>query len=192
MENDLVLEKKSLEKAKMGMLYWAMASMTIFFGAFCSYYLVMMGNGNWLKFELPDIFFISSITIILSSLALIYAHQSVKKNNFKGIKTGVVISFLLGLIFCYLQVDGWKWLYSQNIVFGGKYANVSGSIMYVITFLHFLHVLFGLIALLWTGINSFRNKYSAESHLGLSLAIAFWHFLDILWIVLFLFLLFNR
>lgn len=185
-------EKIAIEKAKKNMLYWAMASMSVFFAAFCSYYLVMMGNGNWLKYKLPDTFFLSSIAIILSSLSLLWAQKSVALNRFVNVKIGFSIAFLLGLIFCYLQWSGWKWLYSQNIVFGGKYANVAGSIMYVITFLHFLHVVSGLIALFWTGINAFRNKYSNENHLGISLAASFWHFLDILWVFLFLFLLFNR
>lgn len=192
MENNPYSEKLVNEKAKKGLLYWAMASMTIFFAAFCSYYLVMMGNGNWLKYELPDLFLISTLVIILSSLSLLWAQKSVQKNEYPKVKIGVLLGLLLGVTFCILQINAWKWLYAHNIVFGGKYANVSGSIMYVITFLHFLHVLCGLIVLLWTGIKAFRKKYTADNHLGLTLAASFWHFLDILWVILFLFLFLNR
>ena len=180
------------EKARKGLMYWSMASMSIFFGAFLSYYMVMLGNSNWLIFELPDIFLISTAVIVTSSITLILAKNAVKKNNFKVVSLGLLATLILGIAFCFLQLSAWSYLIAHGIVFAGKTSNVSGSIMYVITFLHFVHIIAGLIALSYTFFRATKHRYTAASHLGFSLCSIFWHFLDILWVVLFLFLYFNR
>lgn len=169
-----------------------MASVVIFFAAFCSYYIVMQGTGNWLTFELPTYFFYSTIIIIISSITMYLAQLSIRQGKFPMVKLQVGLTFILGLIFCWLQMKGWGRLFDQGIVFAGKNSNISGSILYVITFMHFLHICGGLIALMVVLFKSLKNRYSAQSHLGLTLGAIFWHFLDILWVVLFLFLYLNR
>jgi cytochrome c oxidase subunit 3 len=185
-------EQQRHEKARKNLLYWSIGSMVIFFSGFCSAYIVMMGNGNWLTFEMPELFYISTAVIIASSLSLFMAQRAVKNNNNRLVVLGLGITFVLGLVFCGLQFAAWGNLIQNKIFFAGKTANVSGSILYVITFLHFLHIVFGLIALLVSFIKSTRYRYNAANYLGLSLSSIFWHFLDILWVVLFLFLVFNR
>ncbi|MHB8259260.1 MAG: cytochrome c oxidase subunit 3 [Bacteroidia bacterium] len=188
MEINRLPEQAVMAKAKKQLLYWGMASMTIFFAAFCSYYLVIHASGNWFVFNLPALFYVSTALIIVSSGTMYWAQQSALKNNTGAIRTAVLITFLLGLAFCASQFFAWKTLYANGIVFSGRTSNLSGSILYVITFMHFLHIVAGLIALLVTWINVLRNKYTQQNHLGLSLCGIFWHFLDILWIILFLFL----
>jgi cytochrome c oxidase subunit 3 len=185
-------EQQRHEKARKALLYWAIGSMTIFFSGFCSAYIVMMGNGNWMTYELPDLFYISTAVIIASSLSLFAAQRAVKNNNNRLAVLGLGITFVLGLVFCGLQFAAWGSLIENKIFFAGKSSNVSGSIMYVITFLHFLHIVCGLIALLVSFLKSTRHRYSPANYLGLSLSAIFWHFLDILWVVLFLFLVLNR
>ena len=174
--------------AKKQLLYWGMASMVIFFAAFCSYYMVIHGNGNWLVFNLPALFYVSTAIIIASSGTMYWAQQSAKNNNLSTIKTALLITFLLGLAFCFFQIQAWKALYAEGIVFAGRTSNLSGSILYVITAMHFLHIVAGLITLLTTWVNSLKGKYTPQNHLGLSLCGIFWHFLDVLWVILFLFL----
>lgn len=181
-----------MASAKKQLLYWGMASMVIFFGAFCSYYMVIHGNGNWLVFNLPALFYVSTGLIIISSGTMYWAQQSVKKNNNSAVKMALLITFLLGIAFCVSQLEAWKALYANGIVFAGRTSNLAGSILYVITAMHFLHIVAGLLALLVTWTNSFKNKYTAQSHLGLSLCGIFWHFLDALWVILFLFLYYFR
>lgn len=190
--NQQVSEQAVLAKAKKQLLYWGMASMVIFFSAFCSYYLVVHDNGNWLTFALPTMFYISTAIIILSSGTMYWAQQAAKKNNAKGIKAGLTFTLLLGITFCVCQLQAWKALYANGIVFAGRTSNLSGSILYVITSMHFFHIVAGIIALLVTLNKALKNKYTAQSHLGLSLAAIFWHFLDVLWIILFLFLYYFR
>ena len=91
------------EKTKKSMLFWAMGSMFIFFSGFCSYYMVMNGNSNWLVFELPDLFYISTAVIVLSSITLMIAQQAVKKNNFTTVKWGIFVTIILGVLFGIIQ-----------------------------------------------------------------------------------------
>lgn len=186
------IDKKTNEKAKKNMLYWAMASMTVFFGGFCSYYLVMHGNSNWLVFNLPALFFVSTAVIVLSSGTMWWAQKAVAAGNANGTRLGTLLTLGLGILFCALQVMAWKALYGQGIVFAGRQSNIAGAIMYVITAMHFLHIVGGLIALSVTSIKTLANRYTAENHLGLSLCAIFWHFLGALWVILFLFLYLNR
>jgi len=192
MEINRLPDQAIMAKAKKQLLYWGMASMVIFFGAFCSYYMVIHGNGNWLVFNLPALFYVSTALIIISSGTMYWAQQSVKKNNNSAVKMALLITFLLGIAFCVSQLEAWKALYANGIVFAGRTSNLAGSILYVITAMHFLHIVAGLLALLVTWTNSFKNKYTAQSHLGLSLCGIFWHFLDALWVILFLFLYYFR
>lgn len=180
------------EKSRKGLMYWSLASMSIFFGAFLSYYMVMLGNSNWLIYQLPDLFFISTAVIVTSSLTLILANNAVKKNNSRMVSIGLILTLALGIVFCFIQVSAWSYLTANGIFFAGTKSNVSGSILYVITFLHFVHIIAGLLALSFTFFRSLRKRYTPQSHLGLTLCSIFWHFLDILWVVLFLFLYFNR
>jgi cytochrome c oxidase subunit 3 len=120
------------------------------------------------------------------------SQQAVKKNNFNLVKWGILATIILGVVFGIIQFEAWTYLIEQKIFFAGKNANISGSIVYVITFIHFLHVAAGLLALIISFVKSLKNKYTAENYLGLTLTSLFWHFLDILWVFLFLFLIFNR
>ncbi len=185
-------ERRVHEKSRKALLYWAIGSMSIFFSGFLSYYMVMMGNGNWLVFELPDLFYVSTAVIVASSLTLFMAQNAAKKDNYNMVTIGLFATFILGIVFCFLQFRSWSYLIENNIFFSGKNSNVSGSIMYVITFLHFCHIIFGLIALLISLFKATKKRYTSSNYLGLSLTSIFWHFLDILWVVLFLFLVFNR
>ena len=121
-----------------------------------------------------------------------WAWAAAKKNNFKNLKIASLITLLLGFGFIISQYIGYTELYAQKIVFAGKYSNASGSYFYLITFMHVLHLLGGLIALFVVFFKSLKNKYNSQNLLGVKLCAIYWHFLDVLWIYLFLFLLFVR
>jgi cytochrome c oxidase subunit III len=186
-------EKKEIRnKVAMPMLYLAMGSMVMLFAAFTSAYVVRQQKGDWMLFDMPRIFYISTAVILLSSVTMNWALSSAKKNDFAGLKRASGITLLLGIAFVFCQVMGWQVLYSQKIVFAGKYSNASGSFFYVLTLMHLLHLVGGIIALFVVWIKSTQQKYSSENLLGVRLSAIFWHFLDLLWIYLFLFLLFVR
>jgi cytochrome c oxidase subunit III len=185
-------KKVTREKVAKPMLYLAMGSMVMLFAAFTSAYWVRHEKGDWMHFDVPQIFYISTAIILISSVSMNWVLASAKKNDFKNIRLAALLTLLLGLAFVACQVMGWGVLYSQKIVFAGKYSNASGSFFYVLTLMHLLHLFGGLIALSVVWIKSIQAKYNSENLLGIRLCAIFWHFLDLLWIYLFLFLLFVR
>ena len=184
--------KAAQQKASKPLLWVGILSIVMLFAGLTSAYVVRADNGNWLIFNLPNAFYLSTAVIVTSSITLFFALQMAKKNNKKGMVLGLLATFILGLAFAYLQYAGWGELYTKNIVFGGKSSNASGSFLYLITFLHLLHLFAGLISVLVTLKNAIKGKYNAENTLGLELCSIYWHFLDILWVYLFLFLYYIR
>lgn len=184
--------KNARQKAAKPLLWVGIVSIVMLFAGLTSAYVVRADNGNWLIFNLPDIFFISTAIIITSSLTLFLSLKMAKKNNHKGVILGLLATLTLGIAFTFTQFEGWKELTYKGIVFAGKYSNASGSFLYVLTGLHLAHLAGGLISLAVTLINSLKRKYSAENTLGLELCSIYWHFLDILWVYLFLFLYYIR
>lgn len=184
--------KAARNKAAKPLLWVGIISIIMLFAGLTSAYVVRADNGNWLIFNLPNIFFVSTAVIITSSITMYISLQMAKKNNTKGIVLGLLATFVLGLVFTYTQFQGWQELTAKGVVFAGKYANASGSFLYVLTGLHLAHLFGGLISLFVTFINSLKRKYSAENTLGLELCSIYWHFLDILWVYLFLFLYYIR
>ncbi len=184
--------KAANEKTAKPLLWVGIVSMVMLFAGLTSAYVVRADNGNWLIFNLPTVFYLSTAVIILSSITLFTALQMAKKNNNKAVIISLIVTFILGLVFTKLQFLGWTELTNKGIVFAGKYANASGSFLYVLTGLHILHLLGGLIALLVTLKNSVKGLYNSQNTLGLELCSIYWHFLDILWVYLFLFLLYIR
>jgi len=180
------------KKTAKPLLWIGIVSIVMLFSGLTSAYVVRADNGNWLVFQLPSIAIISTAIIVFSSFTIFLAQMAIKKNNFKATSWLLFITFILGLAFTYTQYLGWKELTLQGIYFLGKYSNASGSFLYLITIVHLLHLFGGLIALLITLTKSIKKSYNAQDYLGIELAAIYWHFLDALWIYLFLFLYFFR
>ena len=189
----LPTEEQALhEKGRKLLLWLGIASMVMAFAGLTSGYIVRRGGEGWMHFDLPRMFFISTAIILLSSVSMNIALSSVKKDDLKKIKKALAITLLLGLAFVFCQFAAWKELTSQHIFFTGKDSNASGSFLYVLSGLHLAHLFGGLIVLTVTLIKVLQKKYSSENLLGLKLAAIYWHFLDVLWVYLFLFLYFIR
>jgi cytochrome c oxidase subunit 3 len=120
------------------------------------------------------------------------AAWSVKKNQIGNLLTGLIITLGLGLAFSFFQFLGWTKLVEMKIFFGGSTANPSGSFLYVLTGLHLAHLAGGLLYLLIVITKSIRGKYNSQNNLPVQLCATYWHFLDILWVYLFVFLLAIR
>lgn len=186
-------EKRQIrEKVAKPMLWLGIISMIMIFGSLTSAYVVRMGKGDWLHFELPQMFYVSTAVIIISSVTMNWALASAKKNDLKNLKIASFITLVLGLLFVVFQFQAWGVLVDQKVFFAGRESNAAGSFMYALTGLHMAHLAGGLIALLVVSFKSFRMRYNSENLLGIKLCALYWHFLDALWIFLFLFLLFVR
>lgn len=171
-------------------LWIGMASIMMMFGALTSAYLVRRAGGNWLEFSVPTIFYISTLVLLLSSISLHIGYANYKKRNMTLYQGGVIGAFILGCTFLILQYQGWVELFSIGIDLKG---NPSGSFLYVITGIHGLHILGGLAALVVSIINAFTlKKFTEKRKINIELTLQYWHFVDILWVYLLVFLLMSR
>jgi len=180
--------REAARKTAKPLLYIGIVSIVMLFAGLTSAYVVRADNGNWLVFDLPRIAFVSTAIIILSSLTMLVAQRAIKKDNLKMTSLFIAITFVLGIGFFYTQIQAWKDLTAQGIFFVGKYSNASGSFLYIIALVHLFHMIGGLIALLVSLTKSLLKKYSSADYLGIELTAIYWHFLDLLWVYLFLFL----
>ncbi len=187
--NDVVLIEEPEETLSMNprkfILWLFIVSIIMLFAAMTSAYLVRRAEGNWLEYSIPAVFTYSSVVLIASSLTMHWAYLAAKKDNFGSLKTAITITFALGLAFLYMQFQGWVELVNQKVFFVG---NPAGSFMYVFTGLHGFHLISGLIVLVFALVAAFRLRIHAKSLNQIEIAAAYWHFLDILWLYLFVFL----
>ncbi len=186
------MDEQVKRRASKQMMYIAIISMVMLFAGLTSAYVVSMKREDWVSFELPQALYISTALIFLSSLSFVMAKKSIKNNNKSRTTIFLVITFLLGLSFVYFQREAFFQLRDAGLFFVGKGSLVSSSLLVVISFAHLVHVLAGLIVLLVVLYNHLKNKYNATNTLGMELGGIFWHFVDILWIFLFLFFYFIR
>ena len=170
------------ERSEKLLLWVGIAGISMFFAGLTSAYIVRKAEGNWLEFQLPDWFLLSTIVIVISSISLIIASRKIKQN--KDATIWLFVALLLGCVFAFSQVKGWQALVQQGVYLTGEGSNVSSSFLYVITLSHLAHLVGGLIALLVTTLNARKRKYSAENYLGIELTSIFWHYLAGLWLYL--------
>lgn len=168
-------------------LWLFIVSIIMLFAAMTSAYLVRRAEGNWMEYTIPPVFTYSSVVLVISSLTMHWAYLSAKKDNFGGLKIAITITFALGIAFLYMQFQGWVELVDQNVYFVG---NPAGSFMYVFTGLHGFHLISGLIVLVVALVAAFRLRIHAKSLNQIEIAANYWHFLDVLWLYLFFFLIY--
>jgi len=186
------LEEKN-NRAKKMMLWFGIISLIMSFAGWTSAFVVSSSRPDWLKdFQLPNAFIVSTIVIILSSFSFFLAKQALKNNKKQLTTIWLFVTLILGCVFIFNQFSGFQQIIDLGYNFTGPTSNVTMSYIYLIAVVHILHVVVGLICLIVVIYNHFRKKYNATSMLGFELASTFWHFIDILWIYLFLFLYFIR
>lgn len=177
-------------------MWIGLASIVMTFAGLTSGYVVsrsaLLADNRWLQFELPAEFNWATGAIVLSSLSMIWAYLAVKKESKSQLVVSLVVTLILGIVFLALQLLGAQDLLSRGLYFTGKGSNTAVSWIYVIAGLHWMHVVSGLIVLVVTIVQASKGAYTKDDHQGLSLSSIYWHFLDALWIYLFLFLVFIR
>jgi len=178
---------KKAQSAKL-ILWFAMISMVMMFAGLTSAYLVSSSRKDWLvDFTMPSAFMWSTLVIIVSSFTLHLAKKAIKKDDRKATTSLLWLTYVLGLVFVWLQFYGFSQFVAQGLYVTGPSSHVMVSFIYVVVFAHFLHLFGGLIALSIVIYNHYKQKYNSTQTLGIELAAMFWHFLDVLWVLLFLF-----
>jgi cytochrome c oxidase subunit III len=168
-------------------MFLFIASEVMLFGAFFSAYFfarVVVGAETWPPepFELPVyLALLNTIILVTSSFTMHWALQSIKRNNRSGLIAGLTLTFLLGLTFLLIQAREYT-----RLGFA-PYDNAFGSTFYGLTGLHGAHVFVGLNLLLYALIRAVRGHYgpAAHDHLGVEIPGIYWHFVDVMWIVVY-------
>jgi len=168
-------------------LWVAMGSIVMMFAGLTSAYIVKKNQSSWLEFRLPVVFWYSTFVILLSSVTIYLAQQSFKAREMGRYRSLITLTAVLGLVFIGLQIMGFQDLESRNIALTGSKSNSAASFLLVITGLHIFHVLGGVIAILIIFIRAFTSRVKNYSSLSIDMVSTYWHFVDVLWIYLFIF-----
>ncbi len=170
-------------------LWVGIGSILMMFAGLTSAYIVKRNQANWVPFQLPIAFWYSTAVIALSSFTLYMSSKAFKERAISRYRTLMAITLGLGVLFILLQFIGFRALWQIGITLT---ASVSYSFLYVIVGLHALHVIGGIIALVIMSLKAFSIKTRSYSSVPVELMSTYWHFVDILWIYLLIFLLMIR
>ncbi|MEL6276020.1 MAG: cytochrome c oxidase subunit 3, partial [Bacteroidota bacterium] len=163
-------------------LWVGLASIMMMFTALTSAYIVRMAAGNWLEFRIPEIFYWNTAVIVASSITLHLSYLAFKQEKALPYRALLSVTFVLGLLFLYLQYVGWEEL--------AKYVplktNPAGDFVYVLSWLHAAHVVGGIAILVVALIIALflPVKATPARKLRFQLSLTYWHFIDLLWIYL--------
>ena len=170
-------------------LWVGIGSLLMMFAGLTSAYIVKRNQANWQSFDLPQFFWFSTIAILASSATIYLAEKAFKQREMKRYRTLVLATLVLGVLFIVFQLLGFQQLWANEVTLK---KNVSYSFMYVIVGLHAAHVVGGLIALVVLFAKAFSAKTRIYNSIPVELVSTYWHFVDILWIYLLLFLIMIR
>jgi cytochrome c oxidase subunit 3 len=171
------------------LLWVSIVSLVMMFTALTSAYIVRRAAGNWLEFSIPTIFYANTLVIVASSITLHAAYAAFKREAAGAYKALLSISFILGIAFVVIQLLGWEEMTAQGLDIK---INPSTSFVYALSGLHAVHVLGGLAAFALVMAFVTKLKRTPARQLRLELTLTYWHFVDILWIYLIIFLSLQR
>lgn len=175
------------------LLLFAMVGMGMMFAGLTSAFVVSKNRADWLKnVEMPSAFYWSTAVMLLSSVTFWLALRHTKNQNASAGRLWLLVTLGLGCTFVGLQYVGFDQLVQQGFYFTGPQSNIATTFMYTLVAVHLAHLLSGLVVLLVVIYNHFKQKYSTGQTTGIELGAMYWHFLDFLWLYLFLFLYFFR
>ena len=171
------------EPQTLGMLLFIISEVMVFGAFFTAYFFIRVAQGDpWPAHgtTLPvEVAGVNTAILVSSSLTLHWAQTAIKNGNRFGLKAGILTTFLLGCTFLFVQINEYA-----NIGFAPQ-DHAQATIFYSLTGLHGAHVFIGLCALLMVTIRSFRGHYSPEHHRGMEVPGIYWHFVDIMWVIVY-------
>lgn len=167
-------------------MWLAIAGIVMFFAAFTSAYVVMEARSSWQFFKLPDVFWFSTAIIIVSSYTMHLSLKSFKAHHMMRYKTLITVTAVLGLVFLIGQLIGFSNMYTRGITLQW---NISSALIYIIVSAHMLHVLGGVIALFVIFGRAYRRNIRTYDPVPVEVVSTYWHFVDGLWIYLYIFFL---
>jgi cytochrome c oxidase subunit 3 len=188
--NTVMLENKNNKIHPHKFTLWVgIGSILMMFAGLTSAYIVKRNQANWSSFEIPMMFWFSTAAIILSSVTLYLASKAFKERMMSRYRSLMAATLFLGVLFIVLQVIGFKQLWDAGFTL---HQNVAYSFLYVIVGIHAAHVIGGIVALIVMSLKAFSTKTRIYSPVPVELISTYWHFIDLLWVYLLIFLLMIR
>jgi cytochrome c oxidase subunit III len=172
-----------VESQMLGMMLFIISEVMVFGAFFTAYFFIRVVNGDpWPAkgTELPvAVAGVNTAILLSSSLTLHWAQTSIKNGNRFGLQAGMTATFLLGLTFLFIQINEYV-----HIGFAAQ-DNAQATVFFSLTGLHGAHVTIGLVLLGMVTIRAFKGHFSPEHHHGVEIPGIYWHFVDVMWIVVY-------
>jgi cytochrome c oxidase subunit III len=179
-------QSSRIDPQTLGVLLFIITEAMLFGAFFASYFFirVVAGEGPWPPqgFELPvAVAGVNTAILVSSSFTMHWALEAIRKGNRRGLQMGLATTWLLGATFLFIQINEYI-----HIGFSARDESF-GTIFYGLTGLHGAHVFVGLLLLTFANIRAWRGHFGpkAKDHLGVEMAGIYWHFVDVMWIIVF-------
>ena len=170
-------------------LWVAIGSIIMMFAGLTSAYIVKSGQAGWQEVNTPSVFWFSTAVLILSSITMQSSLRAFKQRTMYQFRTLLLLTLILGIVFVVLQWTGFRHLWNHGVRFEGSGA---GQFLYIIFGLHALHVIGGIIALIILTIQQYFGKTRRYNITPMEVMTTYWHFVDVLWLYLFIFFIWIR
>jgi cytochrome c oxidase subunit 3 len=179
----------AMEPAKYRIGTWVgLASVAMLFMALTSAYIFRASSGDdWVPLHLPPVLWVSTVIILASSATFEAARRALRRHDFLSFSRWITSTTALGIVFLIGQLIAWRSLRAQGLYIN---SNPHGSFFYLLTSLHAIHLAAGLIALVGLTVAALRLRISAHKRNITEAVAIYWHFMDALWLYLFLLLFF--
>jgi cytochrome c oxidase subunit 3 len=179
-------QSSRIDRQTLGIYLFIISEIMLFGAFFAAYFFlrVVKSPPNWPPkgFDLPvAVAFVNTLILVSSSFTMHWALESIRRGNRRGLKLGLLSTLLLGATFLFIQIN-------EYIHLGFSIRDDAfGTIFYSLTGLNGAHVTVGLILLLFANIRAHRGHFGTEGkdHLGVEVPGIYWHFVDVMWIVVF-------
>lgn len=177
---DTAQEKAPESPMKMGIVLFLISETFLFGALFWTYFYLRANTQGWPP-QHPSITLpaVNTILLLASSGVIWWAGRAIRKGNEKGLLTGLLVTVVLGVSF--LGITGWEWAHESF----RPWTNAYGSIFFTITGFHALHILGGVMLMLALTARTARHRFSAGHFLAVDIGSFYWHFIDLIWILLF-------
>jgi len=162
-----------------------LTGITMLFAGLASAYLVVRGSPGWQYVPLPSILWANTFMLLASSVTIERTRREVQHGRQGAARTWVALTAVIGLVFLLGQLVAWRQLVAAGVFLP---STPHGSFFYLLTGLHGLHLAGGVTALGYIWVQIFRNRYGAWNHEPVALTAMYWHFMDGLWVCVFLLL----
>jgi len=181
---DIVNEQRKRIHPHKFTLWVALGSIIMMFAGLTSAYVVKRDQPGWTTFSIPRAFWYSTAVMLVSSLTVQMALKAFREREMLRYRSLLTTTAVLGVVFILLQWVGFREIWSSGITLRGS---GGGQFLYVIAGLHAVHVLGGVIALLFMVAKAYLSKIRTYDSVPVELISTYWHFVDLLWIYLFIF-----